>query len=112
MKKFRKIFHSMDEPDAPTYREVEEMMRGRRLDVDHSTAFRWVQRYAPEINQRIRQHLKVSGTSYRVDETYREVGKPCKYVYRAVDKQGQTIEFVRERRSAMFPQRNASLRRW
>ncbi len=46
------------------------MMRERGLDVDHSTVFRWVQRYAPEINKRIRQHLKMSGTSYRVDETY------------------------------------------
>jgi hypothetical protein len=45
-------------------------MRERGLDVDHSTVFRWVQRYAPEINKRVRQHLKMSGTSYRVDETY------------------------------------------
>src|SRR5438046_10388331 len=48
-----------------SYRDVEEMMRERGLDVDHSTIFRWVQRYAPEINKRIRQHLKMSGTSYR-----------------------------------------------
>ncbi len=53
-----------------SYRDVEEMMRERGLDVDHSTVFRWVQRYAPEINKRVRQHLKMSGTSYRVDETY------------------------------------------
>jgi len=77
-----------------SYRDVEEMMRERGLDVDHSTVFRWVQRYAPEINKRIRQHLKMSGTSYRVDETYIKVGKSCKYLYRAVDKQGQTIEFM------------------
>jgi transposase, IS6 family len=70
------------------------MMRERGLDVDHSTVFRWVQRYAPEINKRIRQHLKMSGTSYRVDETYIKVGKSCKYLYRAVDKSGQTIEFM------------------
>ncbi len=77
-----------------SYRDVEEMMRERGLDVDHSTIFRWVQRYAPEINKRIRQHLKMSGTSYRVDETYIKIGKPCKYLYRVVDKQGQTIEFM------------------
>jgi transposase-like protein len=70
------------------------MMRERGFDVDHSTVFRWVQRYAPEINKRIRQHLKMSGTSYRVDETYIKVGKQCKYLYRAVDKQGNTIEFM------------------
>src|SRR5688572_17333730 len=68
------------------------MMRERGLDVDHSTIFRWVQRYAPEINKRIRRHLKMSSTSYRVDETFIKVGKSCKYPYRAVDKEGQTIE--------------------
>ena len=70
------------------------MMRERGLDVDHSTVFRWVQRYAPEINKRVRPHLKMSGTSYRVDETYIKVRKTCKYLYRAVDKQGNTIEFM------------------
>jgi IS6 family transposase len=70
------------------------MMRERGLDVDHSTVFRWVQRYAPEINKRIRPHLKMSGASFRVDETYIKVGKTCKYLYRAVDKEGQTIEFM------------------
>jgi transposase-like protein len=69
------------------------MMRERGLDVNHSTIFRWVQRYAPEINERIRQHLKMSGTSYRVDETYIKVGKTFMYLYRAVDRQGSTIEF-------------------
>ncbi len=77
-----------------SYRDVEEMMRERGLSVDHTTVFRWVQRYAPEINKRIRPHLKMSGTSYRVDETYIKVGKSCKYLYRAVDKQGNTIEFM------------------
>ncbi len=48
-----------------SYRDVEKMMRERGLDVDHSTVFRWVQRYAPEINKRIRQHLKMSGASLR-----------------------------------------------
>ena len=69
-------------------------MQERGLDVDHSTIWRWVQRYAPEINTRIRPHLKMSGTSYRVDETYIKVGKSCKYQYRAVDKEGNTIEFM------------------
>ena len=77
-----------------SYRDVKEMMRERGLEVDHSTVFRWVQRYAPEINKRIRPHLKMSGTSYRVDETYIKVEKACKYLYRAVDKEGNTIEFM------------------
>jgi transposase, IS6 family len=70
------------------------MMRERGLDVDHSTIFRRVQRYAPEINKHIRQHLNTSGTYYRVDETYIKFGKSCKYLYRAVDKEGQTIEVM------------------
>ena len=77
-----------------SYRDIEEMMRERDLDVDHSTVFRWVQRYAPEINKRVRQHLKMSGASFRVAETYIKVGKSCKYLYRAVDKEGQTVEFM------------------
>ena len=77
-----------------SYRDIEEMMKERGLDVDHTTVFRWVQRHAPEINKRIRQHLKMSGASYRVDETYIKVGKTCKYLYRAVDKEGNIIEFI------------------
>jgi len=85
-----------------SYRDVEEMMKERGLDVDHSTVYRWVQRYAPEINKRIRQHLRMSGTSYRVDETYIKVGKTSKYLYRAVDKSGQTIEFMLSAKRDVF----------
>lgn len=70
------------------------MMRERGLTVDHVTVFRWVQRYAPEINKRMRPRLNRSGTSYRLDETYVKVGKSWKYLYRAVDKDGATIEFM------------------
>lgn len=77
-----------------SYRDLEAMMHERGLSVHYSTIFRWVQRYAPEINKRIRPHLKMSGTSYRVDETYIKVGTEWKYLYRAVDKDGQTIEFM------------------
>jgi IS6 family transposase len=69
-------------------------MSERGLTVDHTTIFRWVQRYAPEINKRIRPHLKMSGTSYRLDETYIKVGQQWKYLYRALDKEGNTIEFM------------------
>jgi transposase-like protein len=69
------------------------MLRERGLTVDHVTVFRWVQRYAPEINRRMRPHLKMSGTSYRLDETYVKVGTEWKYLYRAVDSAGDTIEF-------------------
>jgi len=69
-------------------------MRERGLAVDHTTVWRWVQRYAPEINKRMRPHLKMSGASYRLDETYVKVGTEWKYLYRAVDSMGCTIEFM------------------
>jgi len=70
-------------------------MRERGLSVDHTTVCRdGLQRYAPEINKRMRQHLKMSGTSYRLDETYVKVGTEWKYLYRAVDSAGNTIEFM------------------
>ncbi|MFL6333356.1 MAG: IS6 family transposase [Pyrinomonadaceae bacterium] len=77
-----------------SYRDVEEMMHERGLAVDHTTVFRRVQRYAPEINKRMRPHLPMSGTSYRIDETYVKVSKEWKYLYRAVDSHGQMIEFM------------------
>ena len=77
-----------------SFRDLEEMMRERGLSVDHTTIFRWVQKYGPEINKRIRPHLKLAGASYRIDETYIKVGKSWKYLYRAVDRQGATIEFM------------------
>ncbi len=77
-----------------SYRDLEEMMRVRGPSVDHVTIFRWVRRYAPEINERMRPYLKMSGTSYRLDETYVKVGKGWKYLYRAVDPAGRTIEFM------------------
>ena len=70
------------------------MIHGRGVSGHYSTIFRWVQRYAPEINKRMRPHLKMTGTSYRVDETSLKVGKEWKYLSRAVDKDGQTIEFM------------------
>jgi transposase, IS6 family len=53
--------------------------------------------YAPEINKRLRPHLKLAGASYRLDEAYIKVGKQWKYLYRALAKEGSTIEFMRER---------------
>ena len=69
-------------------------MRERGLSADHVTIFRWIQRYAPEINKRMRPYLRMSGTSYRIDETYVKVGTDWKYLYRAVDSAGCTIEFM------------------
>lgn len=79
-----------------SYRQVAEMVNERGLDVHHTTVFRWVQEYAPEIDQHCRPYLRLTNDFWRVDETYIEVrGKP-KYLYRAVDSAGNTLDFLRE----------------
>jgi len=79
---------------ALSYRDLEEMMAERGLSVDHSTIFRCVQRYAPELNERCRPHLKQTNDSWRVDETYVKVRGKWMYLYRAVDSSGQTLDFL------------------
>ena len=69
-------------------------MLERGEEVDHTTIYRWVQQYAPEIEKRLRWYWKPTmGYSWRVDETYVKVKGQWKYVYRAVDKHGDTIDF-------------------
>src|SRR5262249_24494464 len=70
------------------------MMQERGLSVDHTTIYRWVQRYAPELEKRVRPHLRSINDSYRVDETYIKVKGVWKYLYRAVDSTSQTIDFM------------------
>jgi transposase, IS6 family len=79
---------------ALSYRDLEEMMAERGLSVDHTTIYRWVQQYAPEIEKRCRPHLKTTTDSWRVDETYVKVKGVWMYLYRAVDSQGKTLEFL------------------
>jgi transposase-like protein len=77
-----------------SYRDLAEMMHERGVAVDPSTIFRWVQRYAPEIEKRIRPYRGPPSGSWRVDETYIRVGGNWKYLFRAVDKHGQLIAFM------------------
>jgi transposase-like protein len=79
---------------ALSYRDLEEMMAERGLMVDHTTIFRWVQMYAPELEKRCRPHLKACNDSWKVDETYIKVRKVWVYLYRAVDSMGNTLEFL------------------
>ena len=75
-------------------RDVEELLEERGLEADHTTIWRWVQRYGPELQQRLRRPLKPTNKSWRVDETYIRVkGRWC-YLYRAIDSAGATIDFV------------------
>jgi IS6 family transposase len=73
-------------------RDVEELLEERGLEADHTTVWRWVQRYGPELEQRMRLHPKPTNKSWRVDETYVRVkGRWC-YLYRAIDSAGATID--------------------
>ncbi len=78
-----------------SYRDIEEMMRERGIEVDHVTIYRWVIKFTPTLEetfrkQKKRHHVK----SWRMDETYIKVKGQWKYLYRAVDKTGLTIDFL------------------
>src|SRR5580693_1540300 len=77
-----------------SYRDVEELLAERGLQADHVTVWRWVQRYAPEMERRLRSRLRPTNDSWRVDETYIRVKGKWVYLYRAVDSSGATIDFL------------------
>src|SRR5271168_2439573 len=77
-----------------SYRDLELMLLDRGVEVDHTTISRWIQAYAAELEKQIRPHLRMSNGSWRVDETYVKVKGRWKYLYRAVDSRGQTIDFL------------------
>jgi transposase-like protein len=77
-----------------SYRDVEELLAERGLHADHVTVWRWVQRYAPELERRLRSRLRRTNDSWRVDETYIRVKGQWVYLYRAVDSSGATIDFL------------------
>ena len=81
------------------------MLSDRGVRVDHTTLFRWIQAYAPELDKRIRPPLRMTNGSWRVDETYIRVKGEWVYLYRAVDARGQTIDFL------LSPKRDAATAR-
>src|SRR3546814_4477430 len=77
-----------------SYRDLEEMLAERGISVDHTTIHRWVQCYAPEMEKRLRWFWRRGfDPSWRLDETYVKVRGKWTYLYRAVDKRGDTIDF-------------------
>lgn len=77
-----------------SYRHLEEIMEKRGVPVDHSTVNRWAIRFLPLIEKLSRQHKRKVGMSWRMDETYVKVKGVWKYLYRAVDKEGKTVDFL------------------
>jgi transposase, IS6 family len=76
-----------------SFRDLVEMMEERGLSIAHTTIMRWVHQYGPELDKRVRRHLKPTNDSWRVDETYIKVKGQWMYLYRAVDSEGSTIDF-------------------
>ncbi|WP_301213786.1 IS6 family transposase [Yersinia sp. 22-579] len=79
---------------ALSLRNLEEMMAERGVIVDHSTLHRWVIRRVPLLDKVFRQHKRSVGRRWRMDETYIKIKGQWKYLYRAVDTSGQTIDFL------------------
>ena len=77
-----------------SYRDIEEMLLERGLEVDHSTLNRWVLAYAPLIERRLRSFRQPHCGSIRVDETYIKIRGEWRYLYRAIDKHGTPVDFL------------------
>ena len=75
-------------------RHVEELMQERGVFVDHATVNRWVIKYSPQLEEVFHHRKRPAWSSWRMDETYIRVKGEWRYLYRAVDKQGQTIDFL------------------
>src|SRR4029450_4278415 len=75
-------------------RHVEELMLERGVHVDHSTINRWVVKYSPQLEEAFHRRKRPVWVSWRLDETYIKVKGAWRYLYRAVDKHGQTIDFL------------------
>ncbi len=77
-----------------SYRQLEEMMQERGVEVDHATLNRWVLKYVPLLETAFCKRKRPTGSSWRMDETYVRVRGTWKYLYRAVDKAGATVDFL------------------
>jgi DDE superfamily endonuclease len=77
-----------------SYRDVCDLMAERGVTVVHTTVLRWVQRFVPAFEKKWKNYARPVGSSWRVDETYIKVQGQGRYLYRAVDKQGQTVAFL------------------
>ena len=77
-----------------SYRMLVEMMAERGLNISHTTIMRWVLQYSSIIEEKMRKHLKPTNDSWRMDETYIKIKGRNAYLYRAVDSEGNTIDYL------------------
>src|SRR5262252_11117793 len=77
-----------------SYRHVEELLEERGVPIDHATIQRWVVKYSPLLEEAFHRRKRPVWISWRMDETYIKVKGQWYYLYRAVDKTGQTIDFL------------------
>jgi len=89
-----------------SYRDVEELLAERGIDVDHVTVYRWVHRFAPEFAEAARARRHVVGDRWHVHETYLKIGGTWRYLFRAIDQFGQVIDgYLSPRRDATAARR-------
>src|SRR6202451_1465890 len=77
-----------------SFRDLVEMMAERGLSLAHTTIMRWIQCYVPEFEKRWNRFARPAGRSWRVDENYVKIRGRWTYLYRAVDKEGNTVDFL------------------
>jgi putative transposase len=77
-----------------SYRQLEEMMQERGVEVDHSTLNRWVLKYVPLLDEQFRARKRLVGPSWRMDETYVRAKGAWRYLVRAVDEAGGKVNFL------------------
>ena len=76
-----------------SYQDVVDLLAERGITVDRSTVYRWVIKFGPEITKRTEKHLRRASVDWHVDETYIRVGGKWRYLWRAIDANGQMVDF-------------------